>query len=203
MGIFAKKKRAVLSDPLKYQRMIGITLMELTVVLLILIGLAGVLVPYVSGVRDLSACASTEASLVAIRNAIVGSFEQPGYFEDMRALPASVNDLWVKPAGASDFNPLTRRGWRGPYLISPAAEDAYLKGMTLVIQVPTVDGDGNDCSDINAGYSRDDCARVISAGPDGVLDTQPVDANASSRGDDRVLFLFVPDPGQNNPASCL
>jgi hypothetical protein len=42
-----------------------------------------------------------------------------------------------------------------------------------------------------------DCARLVSAGPNGMLETALADADASGRGDDRVLFIGRADPGRN------
>ena len=66
-------------------------------------------------------------------------------------------------------------------------------GRPLILQVPTT------CSK---------CARIVSAGPIPGRDVQSngfatalTDGNALSRGDDRVLFLNIPDPkaGGNTP----
>lgn len=65
----------------------GVTLIELAVVLLILIALAGMLIPYVQNTGGGAQCVATDASLVAIRDAIMGTGGQPGYLSDMGGFP--------------------------------------------------------------------------------------------------------------------
>ena len=168
----------------------GLTLLEISVVLM---GLIGLLIPFLGGSTDVARCTTTEPSMTAIRDAILGSFEQPGYREDMNRLPANLNELLVQGVQPA-FNPVTRRGWRGPYLLQPMLDDGYLQGNNIAWQIPKVDDDGDDCVDINAGYSQEDCARLVSNGPDGNPDTTLADADGSGRNDDRILSLFIPDP---------
>ncbi|MDT8407041.1 MAG: hypothetical protein RQ715_07305 [Methylococcales bacterium] len=47
------------------------------------------------------------------------------------------------------------------------------------------------------GVDEDLDARLVSAGPNGVLDTAIADTDASNRNDDRMLFLRRPDTGKN------
>ncbi len=192
----------------------GLTLLELTVVLLVLIGLGGLMLPFVGGTGQYAQCTATEAGMRAIRDAIVGSFEQPGYFENMRRLPSPEDDQtnfslqWLinQGTGASkqpEFNPVTERGWLGPYL-STTMQDAYNLN-DIVLQVPEGDGTGtnaNNCSVIDAGYSREDCARLVSLGVDGTLQTDLDDADGRGRGDDRLLYLFIADPRSDLSQPC-
>ncbi len=174
------------------------TLIELTVVLLILTALAGLAIPYVAGTGAYAQCTATEASMVTIRNAIVGSYEQPGYFEDMGGLPGNLDEL-IMQGGQADFNPVTRRGWRGPYVNSDMKDAFHLND--ILLQIPTVDADGDDCSDL--GFSNNNqCARLVSLGPDGTPNLQAADADASARGDDRLLYLFIPDPNETLSQAC-
>jgi prepilin-type N-terminal cleavage/methylation domain-containing protein len=185
----------------------GLTLLELIVVLLVLVALAGIAVPLIdrvisgpafqtpSGEKSALEIAS-ETTMLRIREAIMGAGGNPGYYGDMRELPEYMEDLFVRPAGAADFDPNTRLGWRGPYLLTatgtypandiygtkdaPAAIDAW--GNPIVIQHPT-SGDA-------------DYARLVSAGPDGVLNT-PRTADAPSKeicADDVVEYLRIADP---------
>lgn len=191
----------------------GLTLIELTVVLLVLIGLGGLLLPFVGGTTQFSQCTATDTSMRAIRDAITGSFEQPGYFEDMNSLPIDLRGLLLQNFCLEDetlltqvactgtgntwitqpqFNPVTKRGWNGPYMFSDA-KDAY-NFNDIIIQTPTVDGDGNDCIDIDLTYIPQDCSRIVSIGPDNALSIQLDDANGTVRGDDRILYLLLPDP---------
>lgn len=196
----------------------GLTLLELTVVLLILIGLGGLLLPFFGGTSQYAQCAATETTLKEIRNAIMGSFDRPGYFEDMAGLPQDIRGLRLQTYCLEDetltsegactgggnswieqppFNPVTRRGWNGPYL-SNAMQDAYHLN-DIVLQIPSVSG-ADDCVDIDPSYTQQDCARLISIGPDETLQTLLTDADGSDRNDDQLLYLFIPDP--NPAASC-
>jgi Tfp pilus assembly protein PilE len=215
---------------------LGFTLLELTVVLLILIALAGVVVPFVHGTVEQTACQATDATLAAVKEAIMGGPQGPGYFHDMGEHFPEYKDsggdhyhlhflfatsTFTSPKQdlyPSDFKP----SWRGPYLQGggklPSSLDAsfddpqyvhfkhtdfkedffvldhYRWRNPIVLQVP----DDSDCSNYSSyTWGKNWCARLVSAGPDGKLDTKITDADASARGDDRVLFLRIPDPKGN------
>jgi len=104
----------------------GLTLIELAVVLLIMIALAGVLVPMFQGTGQYAQCLATDATLANIRDAIMGVGSQAGFRNDMGRMPpldstnvppdaSSLSALFNNP-GVPAFNPVTQRGWRGPYL---------------------------------------------------------------------------------------
>ena len=226
---------------------LGFTLLELTVVLLILIALAGVVVPFVHGTVEQATCQATDATLAAVKEAIMGGPQGPGYFHDMGGHFPEYKDnsggdhyhlhfLFATSTFTSpkqdlyppELNkPGLGLGWRGPYLQGggklPSSLDAsfddpqyvhfkhtdfkedffvldhYRWRNPIVLQVPDDnDSDSDDCS--SYGYAEGSwCARLVSAGPDGKLDTKITDADASERGDDRVLFLRIPDPKGNLP----
>jgi len=165
----------------------------------ILVILAGLVLPMLWGVQDNSASVATTSSLQAIRAAIVGSGPgQPGYLSDMGTLPVTIRDLFIMPINATPFDPLTNRGWRGPYLLvatgtyqvndsygtkgDPAVLDSW--GHPIIIQAaPTA-------SDSNPPHIR-----LVSAGQDGIIQTPDGDSYPSpaTRGDDVVLFLMRAD----------
>ncbi|MGR9114696.1 MAG: hypothetical protein ACU85E_02940 [Gammaproteobacteria bacterium] len=180
------------------RRQSGVTLLELAIVLLVLVALAGLAIPYFSGTSRYAQCTATEASMVAIRDAIIGSYERPGYLADVGALPGTLGDLLVNP-GVAIFNPETQRGWRGPY-VNSGMNDAF-RFNPFVLQIPSVDADGNDCSDMGL-VNPNQCARLVALGPNGQLDLVSADANASARNDDRVLYLFIPDPNPGLSRPC-
>ncbi len=199
----------------------ALTLAELAVVLVILVALAGILVPMLSNLQVNVGNASdpnnkspkqiaTEATLQRLRETIVGAPNRPGYWNDLLAYsgnptqsPATLRDLFVVnpalPVALQTFDPTTHRGWRGPYLLNPtgtytvnatngftttfgatgdpALIDAW--GSPIIIQWPT--------GDPTSTY-----VRLISAGPNGMIDTALTDLPASSRGDDLVVFLRLP-----------
>lgn len=65
----------------------GITLIELGVVLLIMVALATLIMPHVQQSGYAAQCIATDATLSAIRDAIVGAGGQPGYLNDMGGYP--------------------------------------------------------------------------------------------------------------------
>lgn len=160
----------------------------------------------------------TSASLVTLRDALLGTSQSPGLWPDLGGqphfFPRSLASLFQAPTNLPgqlvSYSPRTRLGWRGPYLAGggslysvdstrgfttdygapgdPVALDGW--GHPIVLQVPAV-----------AGVSEADAvrnARLVSAGPDGILQTPrtrltPSDIPLPLRGDDLVLFLQVKD----------
>ena len=187
----------------------GLTLIELLIVVAILVALAAGVVVMLSRTTQNAQAVATAASLRTVRETIVGTEGRPGYLADMRCLPATMKDLFVKPAGAAAFDRFTARGWRGPYLAESTGKyvinsgrgflDAYGDdddpalldgwGNPIVIQRPS-DASGADSA------TRDQFTRLVSAGPDGKIETSPdvlyPDPN-TGRGDDVVLFLTRTD----------
>lgn len=191
----------------------GFTLVELLVVVAVLATLALGAVRYIGGdvIADARADVS-RTSLVTLRAAILGEPERPGFRDDLGELPLKLSDLFVQPlvlpSGAlvQAFDPLSGRGWNGPYLSQPpgryhvddssgfsawfgaegepAALDAW--GRAIVLQAPT---------SATTPAERDEFTRLVSAGPDGIVTTDPSqlapDAQATAEvGDDLVLYLL-------------
>ena len=212
----------------------GLTLFELMLVLGILLVLGTLVIPAVTGHLNQSREDVTWQSLRRIREAVMNT-----YFDDMGeelprpglpGLGAGRLDhpqlcyLFVNPETHEDGDPLTeeydtsydpisRRGWRGPYLLhegegfkyaadgdrpvpgnfthrygetgDPAVMDGW--GNPIVLQEPDADGDGL----IDFDEARH--VRLVSAGPDGVIDTDPDEMLPvpADRGDDLVLFLRI------------
>jgi prepilin-type N-terminal cleavage/methylation domain-containing protein len=179
----------------------GLTLLELLAVLTILAVVAGIVVPMVANITSGESFhtpggpksaqrVATEATMTRVRDAIMGSGENPGYYGDLGTLPwpqdgsrqdhPQLRYLFVNPAtedDTRDFDPNTRRGWRGPYVLGstghytvdvprglldlygengdPALIDAW--GSPIVIALRSQSGRMN-------GY-------LVSAGKDAVLGT--------------------------------
>jgi type II secretory pathway pseudopilin PulG len=248
------------------------TLVELTVVLLIMLALAGVVAPYVGGISRTAMCQTTDATMQAVKQAIMGGAAGSGYYADLLgtfprdfAVPTgySLHYLFARDDGLDNdgdthlpstdgqinidpddewraYNAQTAVGWRGPYLqngITNAAavdadDDANLtdelpasfgadSGADARVHVPVgigdqvvLDGWGRPIVlqvPASCPYSQNalGCARLVSAGPipgrdiqlNGI-DTQIGDVDASNRGDDRVLFLHIPDPRPGGNIPC-
>ena len=199
----------------------GLTLLELVIVVAILAIVAGFIIPSGVYLENRAKYTAAKASLAAIRDAIVGTASQPGYYSDTGQYPNTLQDLFVQPAGVAAFNRDTNRGWRGPYLLNAnATYPAYTNGF-LGPTSPTPYGTtGNPA---NYGTTGDSAVvdpwgnviilqwptsgtpaqnqafiRLISAGPDGTVETPQVDPGDPSepyyplpadRGDDIVLFI--------------
>jgi len=111
----------------------GMTLIELTVVLLILVALAGLAIPYVGGTNRMALCQATDASMQAVKTAIMGGGANSGFYmdtlgyypKDTKDAVANYNLRYLysnKDGGSVEkwkvYNPKTAVGWRGPYLMS-------------------------------------------------------------------------------------
>ncbi len=118
----------------------GFTLVELVLTLVVLGILSAVSIPYFVDMRDDAKGAVTRDEMAALKRAIVGDtrvvaggrFAFPGYETDMASLPTTLGNLVLNPATGTtsqDYNPLTRRGWRGPYVdnatVSDYSKDAW------------------------------------------------------------------------------
>lgn len=107
-------------------RQTGMTLIELTVVLLVLIGLAGVAIPYVSGTSRMALCQATDASMQAVKTAIMGGGANAGFYMDTlgyfpKATKSTTADYNLRylfeQSTWPTYKPKTAVGWRGPYLM--------------------------------------------------------------------------------------
>ena len=168
--------------------------------------------PYASGVSSRAACTTTDASMVAIRDAIMGTGLLQGYYEDVRAFPTTLGDLFNQPAGVKPFNPVTQRGWHGPYLMNGITltdddwqeyrnyEDsdpsrfelpAYINHPPTPTGTPvtTVLDSWNRPIILQTPVGGKQYTRLVSAGIDKILTTTLTDNEALGRGDDRVIFL--------------
>jgi prepilin-type N-terminal cleavage/methylation domain-containing protein len=191
----------------------GFTLLEMVLVVAILVAIAGIVLPLYQNTAASAYTEATQVSLQNVRDAITGSAAGPGFYGDMGQLPVTLKDLFVAPSWAApamqQFNPQTGRGWRGPYVTlsltvsypvdssgnsgftsaygqngDPTPADAWLR--PIVLQIPT--------SALTAADQKT-YARLVSAGPDGIIQT-PDNVNyplPATRGDDLVLFLYRPD----------
>lgn len=195
----------------------GLTLVELVVVLLVLAALAGIAVTMLGDTGDEARSRATATTLDTVREAIVAGADGTGYRADTGRIPRTMKDLFVLPsddpiylpADLQTYEPATGRGWRGPYVRDAASDyvvDA-LNGFTVaygangdptvldgwshpvVVQRPTTAADDEE---------RDEYTRLVSAGPDGAIDTPanlltPAELTAAVRDDDVVVFLLVAD----------
>lgn len=209
------------------RRAAGLTLFELLLVMGVLMILGTLVVPMVGDRLGQSREDATRQSLLRLREVIVDTYHgdmndvpRPGPFSlDAGRLNApQLVYLFVNPETHGDQNPLTRDydttfdpisrlGWRGPYLQhqgdgfvytvdatrgfdsrygepgDPAVLDGW--GNPIVLQEPTAAG--------ATEYDLRRHTRLVSAGPNGVIDTDPDVLFPDERGDDLVLFLWIAD----------
>lgn len=180
--------------PVRYGQR-AFSLLEMLAVITIVAALASLVTWQSQLHRNDAEVTTAQSTLRAIADAFTGSETGPGYLADMRYVPGfHVEDLRIhhlllqgdQPA----FDPATRRGWHGPYIrhgrITQSANgDLEISdpwGHPIVLQIPP-------------GPAGLRYARLVSAGPDGLLTTPPDDPMAgrdgalSARGDDLVQFL--------------
>jgi len=193
-------------------KQVGMTLIELTVVLLILVALAGLAIPYVSGVSRASLCKATDVSMDNIKRAIMDGFymDTLGYFpkntKTAAATDFNLTYLFEKSTNFTAFNPSTGIGWRGAYLTTGIRLNNITIGSTFIDSgnanshvhdnltdnhFAPLDSWGNPIiiqryDDANKGF------RLVSAGFNGELETKITDPGIG--GDDRVLYINKPAP---------
>ncbi|MEM1083159.1 MAG: hypothetical protein AAGI48_03485 [Verrucomicrobiota bacterium] len=192
----------------------GLTLIELLVVLIILIGIAGILVTTLtSGARITGADGIqrtdneivTVATMESVREAMIGNaVGVSGYRQDVGQLPSRLAALVQNVDGESVYDPAIKRGWRGPYIVDNGSryenyvdvasdnfddDDGFPYG--AVGDAVILDGWGKP---LLLQEPTSDFARIVSAGENRVLETDPATALDANRGDDLVLFLLTSDP---------
>ena len=181
----------------------GLTLAELLVVLAILAMISAIAIPlagnYVADSRD----AVTRQSLTRLREVIATYWQDSGRQFPQRdatvpAVPSSrmntpqLRYLFVNPHTNPEsvtitFDPVYRLGWRGPYLVAingalytVNAATGFLENYGENGDPAVFDGWGQPIVLQNPGLAPDGLqdVRLVSAGPDGVLNTPPTKSTA-------------------------
>ena len=194
----------------------GTTLMELTVVLLILIALAGLALPYVSGTSSSGLCNATDVTMQNSKSAIMEGFyiDTLGYFpkktKDTSTLDFNLTYLFEKSteSGWNTFDPESRIGWKGPYLTAGrkldilSTLDASFQSASFVHAAGALTSSDFAVFDawnrpliIQQYDEPNNGFRLISAGENGELETT---LSGSRAGDDRVIYLNKPAPESND-----
>jgi len=196
----------------------GMTLIELSVVLLVLVSLAGLTLPTLLSTVDTSECNASDVTLQNIRSAILGTPTTPGFLGDMNRMPYALSELVSCPT-CTQYNKQSNHGWRGPYLSNGYVDQfrtALSPGSNVRLLVE-YNGANNSCyyfllsngpngqTDTNlsatAISSAESCSN-ISSNTISKLNTFGVNyldnTTVWSRGDDRLLFIETVDPGTNS-----
>ncbi len=204
----------------------ALTLWELLAVLSIMAMLTAVVAPNIRNSTDNARATSTAATLASLRTAIIGPYHEdlrafPSTAIDIGPWPRFMADLLRQPITRTAYEPVSRVGWNGPYiphsggsyavdlshgftldyysgndaLADPAILDAW--GHPIVLQWPSF---GDLSSSLDATKAAILYGRLVSAGPNGVLETPSVQATIAAPwptltecGDDLVLFLNAAD----------
>lgn len=202
-----------LSGMAQKNRTRGLTLIELLVTLVILIGLGSIVVEIMgdgASVAGADGVSRTDNEIVTlstirtVRDVLVGSSPtDSGYFQHLDELPESLGALVANIYGDSDYDPATKRGWRGPYLADGGGRyGAYLVSGDNFPDNTDIAGIEDDPAVLD-GWGKPlliqepndlDFARLVSAGENGILETNSTNEIDTDRGDDLVLFLFSSDP---------
>jgi len=122
----------------------GFTLVEMLMVILVVAILAGIGISQFVDFAGDAKQAVTKDRLNQIKTAIVGDprlvsggvYTQPGFLGHCGAVPSVLDDLVSMPASgncAIPYDPMTRVGWRGPYL-STSSGDWNLDAWGTLIQ---------------------------------------------------------------------
>jgi len=200
----------------------GMTLIELSVVLLILVALAGITIPYLGGTSRKALCDATDITMSKVKRVIMDRY----FLDTLGAFPAtrggtdfSLHYLF-NAGGWAVFDPDTQIGWRGPYLSS---------GLTLsASDVASLDASFNDSGGgtprVETNFTLGDSVvldgwgrpiilqnspsgfRLVSAGfGTGVgLANAAIDSTIAGNraGDDRILYLNASTPAVDINLSC-
>lgn len=188
----------------------GLTLLELIVVLAILVALAGLLVPLTDSSTDYASNTTTRTSMTALRDAILGKGDTPGFVGDLGRMPIQIHELLHSDA-LPTFDRNTRKGWSGPYVRATDSvctiDDlaAFLNGVPKTTYFTNINTTPTPFQDVviydawrrpiviqflttTASANAQDPsikARLLSAGPDGILNTRASDSEVI--GDDIAL----------------
>ena len=106
----------------------GFTLIELTIIIVVLGVIAVVGIPVMGNMINSSRIAATRDELTTLKIAIIGksgSGSIRGYENDVGTLPPDLQGLYSKPGGVSNWDKFTKTGWNGPYV--DGADGDYLK----------------------------------------------------------------------------
>lgn len=194
----------------------GFTLIELTVVLAVIVTLALVIAPPIANMVSAARSARAETDCQVIASAVVQFYRDNGFFPSWRLAQAGgpgrpehrvqllispgripqedqptpwttgiagqlVDQLVTDVPGYALRSPTSQTGWNGPYVSSVIRADPW--GNRYVVNIELLD---SSASQITRSGRVKSAVWVLSAGPDGIIDTpyaQPI-SSAAPGGDD-------------------
>ncbi|MEI6234546.1 MAG: hypothetical protein WCT04_15945 [Planctomycetota bacterium] len=176
-------------------RVRGLTLFELLLVVALLVALASAVLPRLNDVADHSQSVATQESMRTVRDAIRGTNDDPGYVGTVGQLPDKIDDLFMNHAGVSPYNPLTKKGFRSNGYLQFAGT-VYKLNFSAGFTTDYCYNDGIDSAVFDAWKNpiviqslpgKPKVKRLLSAGPDGILETPAT--SSTPVGDDIILSL--------------
>lgn len=190
----------------------GFSLIELVLVVMILAILAGLVIPLIGnftpGGNKTAEEIVTETSMLALRDALMGTGSRTGLWADLghqpNRLPRTIAQMFASAppdvTATPLFDPVTKIGWRGPYLRQPTGtypnverdevepdknpltgnfweDDGFLKIYGTAGDLGLVDAWGLPIV-LQIDFDKNDfitaaeamAARLVSAGPNGKID---------------------------------
>ncbi|MEO0795711.1 MAG: prepilin-type N-terminal cleavage/methylation domain-containing protein [Verrucomicrobiota bacterium] len=188
----------------------GFTLLELLTVLTIMAAVGGIVVTTLgsgltvvdgAGRSVTGEAVATQATFIEIEKALMGSREQSGYHTHNLELPSRIAGLLIDVDGLGSFDFTSHLGWNGPYLFDTGARYGDATEPADADNFTSTYGNDSDPAILDAWgkpivlqQSDTTDARLVSAGPNQILETDPSNAVDADRGDDLVRFLLTIDP---------
>ena len=124
--------------------------------LVILISLAGLLVPLVSSSSTNAQDTATRATMNSLRDAVMAYYAdmkgiqvgELGSYPGTTGMPTTLKDLQIQPVDnngnlVQNFDPFTRRGWRGPYVLQSTGTFALTLDSSFYPTAPVANPYGN------------------------------------------------------------
>ncbi len=108
----------------------GFTLIELVIIIVVLGIISTVALVKYSDFLQSAKIEACEAELQTLKRAIVGNpqvtaggrYTDVGFLGDVGQVPMALTELVRKPAAVPAYNPISRLGWKGPYVDSTGGD---------------------------------------------------------------------------------
>ncbi|MFO0942144.1 MAG: type II secretion system protein [Pirellulales bacterium] len=176
----------------------ALTLIELIIVLCVMVALSGILIPICNNQLSSATETATRATLTEVQRAL------QDYWRDTKLITldgmttfANETDrfkiVWlfknpVTNDSTSQFNPNSRSGWNGPYIV------AATKTSTSTLELIDAWNNTLQVQYVNPNDSVKD-VRIVSPGPNGIIDISPSTATSlltsNGIGDDLYVSLSL------------
>lgn len=207
------------------RKQIGVTLIELTVVLLVLVALAGIVIPYIDGTSSAALCNATDVTMQNIKKVIMERY----YLDTLGKFPQDLDVLASNTTSPPEYNlyylfanknfsrtrihkpfdPETQIGWRGAYLqngvqlsdnpSSSFQDNTKVHNSIIAGQTQVLDGWGRPIIiQVDTTDANNPIAKLVSAGINTDIDTKLTEIRTN---DDRILYLNAPTPSVNPPCN--